>query len=85
MKFQSCVTQQQNIVEIQNNLLQKVKQEGEKFGEDVKHLADFASSQKKFACWIDLAEQKKKKGLVKPLNLDQAIDLLTDLKVMKTT
>jgi len=77
---QSCVTQQQNIVEIQNNLLQKVKQEGEKFGEDVKHLADFASSQKKFACWIDLAEQKKKKGLVKPLNLDQAIDLLTDLK-----
>jgi len=77
---QSCVSQQTNIVETQQNLLAKVKQEGEKFGEDVKHLADFASSQKKFTSWIDLAEQKKKNGLLKPLNLNQAIDLLTDLK-----
>ena len=82
-KFQSCVSQQTNIVETQQNLLAKVKQEGEKFGEDVKHLADFASSQKKFTSWIDLAEQKKKNGLLKPLNLNQAIDLLTDLKVIR--
>lgn len=70
------------ITKTQQNLLSEVKKEGEKFGEDVKHLADFASSQKKFSPWVEKAEEKKSKGLKKPSNLNEAIDLLTDAKVI---
>ena len=79
--FQNCVQKQLQIVESLNKLLSEVKKEGEKFGEDVKLLADFASSQKKFSPWIDGAEEKKRKGLKKPLSLEEAIELLNDAKV----
>ena len=72
---------QSEIIKTQQDLLTEVKKEGEKFGEDVKHLADFASSQKKFTPWIEKAEEKKAKGLKKPSNLNEAIELLADSKV----
>lgn len=79
-KSENCVQKQLQIVESLNKLLSEVKKEGEKFGEDVKLLADFASSQKKFSPWIDGAEEKKRKGLKKPLSLEEAIELLNDAK-----
>lgn len=80
---QNCHMKQIEITKTQQNLLSEVKKEGEKFGEDVKHLADFASSQKKFSPWVEKAEEKKSKGLKKPSNLNEAIDLLTDAKNWK--
>jgi len=80
---QNCIMKQSEIIKTQQNLLTEVKKEGEKFGEDVKHLADFASSQKKFTPWIEKAEEKKAKGLKKPSNLNEAIELLADSKNWK--
>lgn len=79
--LQNCVIKQNEIIKTLQDLLEEVKKEGEKFGEDVKHLADFASSQKKFLPWIAKAEEKKTKGLKKPSNLNEARELLTDAEV----
>jgi len=80
---QNCVIKQNEIIKTLQDLLEEVKKEGEKFGEDVKHLADFASSQKKFLPWIAKAEEKKTKGLKKPSNLNEARELLTDAENWK--
>ncbi len=65
----------------QKSLLDEVKAEGEKFGEDIKHLADFTSGCKKFEPWIAAAESKKKAGMRKPQNLNEALEFLEDAKV----
>eukprot|EP00095_Tigriopus_kingsejongensis_P009110 maker-scaffold150_size309978-snap-gene-1.12 protein:Tk09110 transcript:maker-scaffold150_size309978-snap-gene-1.12-mRNA-1 annotation:"muscle-specific protein 300" len=64
-------------------LLEEVKNEGEKFGEDIKYLADFTSGCKKFEPWIGAAEVKKKAGMHKPKNLDEAKASLTDAQKWK--
>ncbi len=58
-----------------------MKAEGEKFGEDIKFLADFTSGQKKFEPWIEAAESKRAKGMAKPTNLQEALAMLDDAKV----
>ena len=68
---------------LQNSLLDEVKAEGEKFGEDIKHLADFTSGCKKFEPWIATAEAKKARGVPKPKNLDEAKAYLEDAQVKK--
>ena len=51
-----------DVSKFQNDLLSEVKAEGEKFGEDIKHLADFTSGVKKFEPWIAADEAKKAAG-----------------------
>jgi len=66
------------------NTLSQLNSESEaeaaKFGEDVKYLADFTNSTKKFEPWINKAEDMVKKGLGKPENLEEALKLLDDCK-----
>ena len=69
------------VSKFQNDLLNEVKAEGEKFGEDIKHLADFTSGVKKFEPWIATAEAKKAAGMKKPANLNEALEFLDDAKV----
>ena len=65
----------------QNSLLNEIKAEGEKFGDDIKYLADFTGGQKKFEPWIAKAEAKKASGMTKPGNLKEALELLADTEV----
>ena len=65
----------------QNALLEEVKREGAKFGDDVKYLAEFTAGMKKFDPWIQKAEAKRAVGMLKPKNLDEALDQLADAKV----
>ena len=67
--------------DFQNALLDEVKAEGEKFGEDIKHLADFTSGCKKFEPWIATSEAKRAKGMAKPGNLQEALDQLAEVQV----
>ncbi len=69
----------------QKSLLDEVRSEGEKFGEDIKHLADFTSGCKKFEPWIEKAEAKKAAGMRKPKNLQEAEDSLVDAQVISAT
>ena len=71
-----------NVQETQTNLLEEVKRESVKFGDDVKYLAEFTSGMKKFDPWIEKAEKKKEKGMPKPNNLEEANDALEDAKVI---
>ena len=59
-----------------------MRSECEKYGEDVKYLADFTSACKKFEPWIQQSEAKKSVGMVKPNDLQQALDQLADAKVI---
>jgi len=54
--------------------------EAAKFGEDVKYLADFTNSTKKFDPWINKAEAMVKSGLGKPNNLEEAKAMMEDCK-----
>merc|ERR1712038_1625622 len=72
------------VQETQTNLLEEVKRESVKFGDDVKYLAEFTSGMKKFDPWIEKAEKKKEKGMPKPNNLEGANDALEDAKIWKT-
>jgi len=54
--------------------------EAAKFGEDVKYLADFTNSNKKFQPWIDSAKAKVQSGLGKPNNLEEALKMLDECK-----
>lgn len=65
----------------QQALLDEVKKEGAKFGDDVKYLAEFTSGVKKFDPWITKAEAKKAVGMIKPRNLQEAQDQMEDAKV----
>ena len=62
-------------------MLKEVKTECEKYGEDVKYLADFTSGVKKFEPWIEKSDAKRTVGMVKPANLTEANDQLADAKV----
>lgn len=63
-----------------DGLFGEVKTECEKYGEDVKYLADFTSACKKFEPWIEKSEAKKSTGMAKPTNLQEALDQLQDAK-----
>ena len=65
----------------QGALLKEVKKEGAKFGDDVKFLAEFTAGIKKFDPWIQKAEAKRAVGMLKPKNLQEALDQLEDAKV----
>lgn len=68
----------------QNSLLKEIHAEGEKFGDDIKYLAEFTGGQKKFEPWIATAEAKKAAGMTKPGNLKEALDLLEATEVIRT-
>jgi len=68
----------EEVAKNQRALLDEVKTEGEKFGEDIKHLADFTAGVKKFEPWIEKSEAKKAAGMSKPKNLTEALELLAD-------
>merc|ERR1712241_1100591 len=68
----------------QGALLEEVKKEGAKFGDDVKFLAEFTAGIKKFDPWIQKAEAKRAVGMLKPKNLQEALDQLEDAKAWKT-
>ena len=67
----------------QNALLEEVKKEGAKFGDDVKYLAEFTAGIKKFDPWIQKAEAKRAVGMIKPKNLEEGIDQMEDAKVIE--
>ena len=48
----------------------------------MKYLADFTSGCKKFEPWIEKSEAKKSVGMVKPKDLQEALDQLADAKVI---
>lgn len=77
------VSRMAEVSKFQNTLLDEVKAEGEKFGEDIKHLADFTSGCKKFEPWIATAEAKKSRGVPKPKNLEEARAFLADAQKWK--
>ncbi len=79
--IQELVKRMSEVAAFQKSLLDEVKAEGEKFGEDIKHLADFTSGCKKFEPWIEKAEAKKAAGMKKPKNLNEALDYLADAEV----
>jgi len=58
----------------QGALLEEVKKESVKFGDDVKYLAEFTAGIKKFAPWIEKADAKRAVGMLKPKNLQEALD-----------
>lgn len=70
--LQSYVTRLEEVKLFLSQLLSEVKTEGEKFGEDIKHLADFTSGCKRFEPWILDAEARKIAGLKKPRDLGEA-------------
>ena len=45
-------------------------------------MADFTSGCKKFEPWIEKSEAKKSVGMVKPKDLQEALDQLADAKVV---
>jgi len=59
-------------------LYAEIKTECEKYGEDVKYLADFTGGCKKFEPWIQKSEAKKSVGMIKPKDLQEALDQLED-------
>ena len=81
ISFQVFSDRMSKVQETQTNLLEEVKRESVKFGDDVKYLAEFTSGMKKFDPWIEKAEKKKDKGMPKPNNLEEANDALEDAKV----
>ena len=81
--FQEFVNRMKVVSEFQQKLMAEVVEEGEKFGEDIKHLADFTSGVKKFEPWIEMSEAKKSKGMVKPKNLQEANEYLADAQKWK--
>ena len=62
-------------------LYAEIKTECEKYGEDVKYLADFTGGCKKFEPWIQKSEAKKSVGVIKPKDLQEGLDQLEDAKV----
>ena len=79
--FQVYSDRMSNVESTQTNLLEDIKKESIKFGDDVKYLAEFTSGMKKFDPWITKAEAKKGQGMLKPGNLEEALEALEDSKV----
>ena len=80
--FQGFETRINTVVSTLGALFDEVKTEGAKYGDDVKYLADFTSGCKKFEPWIEKSEAKKSVGMVKPKDLQEALDQLADAKVI---
>ena len=82
--MQGFETRINTVVSTLGALFEEVKTEGAKYGDDVKYLADFTSGCKKFEPWIEKSEAKKSVGMVKPKDLQEALDQLEDAKVMNS-
>ena len=65
----------------QGALLTEVQAQSAKFGDDVKYLAEFTAGIKKFDPWIQKADAKRAVGMLKPKNLQEALDQLEGAKV----
>merc|ERR1719412_419244 len=68
----------------QGALLEEVKKQSAKFGDDVKYLAEFTAGIKKFDPWIQKADAKRAVGMLKPKNLEEANDQLASAQKWKT-
>jgi len=82
MYNKALVARMNDIQDIQSKLVNEVDAEGAKYGDDVKYLADFTGGVKKFDPWIQKSEAKKAVGMIKPGNLQEALDQLEDAKVL---
>ena len=65
----------------QTALLTEVQEQSAKFGDDVKYLAEFTAGMKKFEPWIQKADAKRAVGMLKPKNLQEALDQLEGANV----
>ena len=79
--LQEFVNRMDAVKATQGALLEEVKKEGAKFGDDVKYLAEFTAGIKKFDPWIQKADAKRAVGMLKPKNLQEALDQMSDAKV----
>jgi len=68
----------------QTALLTEVQEQSAKFGDDVKYLAEFTAGMKKFEPWIQKADAKRAVGMLKPKNLQEALDQLEGANNWKT-
>ena len=81
--FQDFVTRQSTVESTQQKLYDEVKEQSAKFGDDVKYLAEFTAGVKKFDPWIQKADAKRAVGMLKPKNLQEALDQLDGSQVKK--
>jgi len=77
---QEFINRMDAVKSTQGALLEEVKKEGAKFGDDVKYLAEFTAGIKKFDPWIQKADAKRAVGMLKPKNLQEALDQMADAK-----
>merc|ERR1712223_130729 len=77
---QEFINRQDAVKSTQGALLEGVKKESVKFGDDVKYLAEFTAGIKKFDPWIQKADAKRAVGMLKPKNLQEALDQMADAK-----
>merc|ERR1719412_1280603 len=63
---QEFINRMDAVKSTQGALLEEVKKEGAKFGDDVKYLAEFTAGIKKFDPWIQKADAKRAVGMLKP-------------------
>merc|ERR1712223_343029 len=80
---QEFINRMDAVKSTQGALLEEVKKEGAKFGDDVKYLAKFTAGIKKFDPWIQKADAKSAVGMLKPKNLQEALDQMSDAKAWK--
>lgn len=73
-----------NVLNLLSGLNSEAETEAEKFGEDVKHLADVTNSNKKFDPWIAKSEAKVKAGMKKASSLPEANTLMEEVKQWQT-
>jgi len=77
---QTFTTRMDSVQSALATLNTEAESEAAKFGEDVKFLADFTNSTKKFDPWIATAKAKVQAGLGKPNNLEEALKMLDECK-----
>jgi len=80
---QAIVDRMSTVYTTQDQLNTEAETEAAKFGEDVKFLAEFTNSSKKFEPWIKKSEGKVKEGLGKPQNLEEALIMLAECKTFQ--
>ena len=81
--FQDFVSRQSAVESTQQKLYDEVKEQSAKFGDDVKYLAEFTAGVKKFDPWIQKADAKRAVGMLKPKNLQEALDQLDGSQVKR--
>merc|ERR1712083_1175364 len=80
---QEFVNRMDAVKTTQTALLTEVQEQSAKFGDDVKYLAEFTAGMKKFEPWIQKADAKRAVGMLKPKNLQEALDQMSDAKAWK--